>query len=71
MSVLRRIDEPTVDVLLDRITRLVAERQELRAQDAGAAVLERNRRELVRCHQELAKALIERHAASSPEQHAA
>ena len=53
--------DQSVETLSEQIARLVAERQELRAQDAGAAVLERNRRELVRCQWELSYALIDRY----------
>ncbi len=52
----------SVEKLLERITALVAERQDLRGRGASEADLERNRRELVDRHRELSQALIERHS---------
>jgi hypothetical protein len=61
----------SVEVLDARIAQLVAERQELRAQDARAATLERNRRRLVRAQWELGRALIDRHLPDTAAQGAA
>jgi hypothetical protein len=44
---------------------LVARRQSLRQRGAGPDVLERNRRQLARCHWELSFALIERYLPES------
>ena len=52
----------SVESLLRRISVLVAERQELRAQPDRAAELERNRLEIVRFQRELNSALIELYA---------
>ncbi len=52
---------PTVEVLMEQISVLTAERQRLRDQDAGAARLERNRVKLARAQWELSHALIERY----------
>ena len=70
MSSRLRTAPDRVEALLDRIAFLVAERQELRAQNAEPGLLERNRRELVEAHRGLSDALIERHA-GIPEQDAA
>ena len=51
-----------VDVLLESLALLVRERQELRAVGADGAALERNRVEIVRRQQDLARALIARYA---------
>jgi hypothetical protein len=51
----------SAEELTDRITCLVAERQELRRRAGSAASLERNRLQLARAQWELAHALIERH----------
>ena len=56
----RRSRSTSVEVLQDRIGVLVARRQVLREQGAGAPTLERNRRELARCQWQLSFALIER-----------
>jgi hypothetical protein len=50
--------QDSVDSLHERLGRLVAERQELRAAAAGAAALERNRLEIARLQQLLSAALI-------------
>ena len=50
----------TVERLSERIGRLVAERQALRAAAADAAELERNRRELAELQHQLSHALIRR-----------
>jgi hypothetical protein len=47
--------------LQDEISTLVVERQELRARNASASALERNRRKLARRQRQLAHALIEHH----------
>jgi len=51
----------TVEDLISRIADLVLERQSLRTHAAESAILERNRLDLVRAHQDLSLALIERH----------
>jgi hypothetical protein len=56
---------PTVEVMLEEISALTAERQRLREQGVGAARLERNRVKLVRAQWELSHALIERYLPSS------
>ena len=53
----------SVSSLSEAIYRVVSERQALRAEGADATVLERNRQHLVGLHQELGRALIERHRA--------
>jgi hypothetical protein len=52
---------PSVEVLLEEISRLTAERQLLRERSADAARLERNRVKLARAQWELSHALIERY----------
>jgi hypothetical protein len=57
-----RYDAPaSVEDLIGRIADLVLRRQSLRAGGADSALLERNRLELVRAHQDLSYALIQRH----------
>ena len=51
----------SVEDLISRISTLVLERQALRNTDAHVLLLERNRSELVRAHQDLSRALIARH----------
>jgi hypothetical protein len=51
----------TVEDLVSRIADLVLERQSLRSHEADSALLERNRLALVRAHQDLSYALIDRH----------
>jgi hypothetical protein len=51
----------TVEDLISRIAELVLERQSLRAHSADSILIERNRLDLVRAHQALSFALIERH----------
>jgi hypothetical protein len=51
----------TVEDLVSRIADLVLERQSLRSHAADSMLLERNRLALVRAHQDLSAALIERH----------
>lgn len=51
----------SVEELISRIASLVLERQSLRSHDAHVLLLERNRFELVRAHQDLSRALIARH----------
>lgn len=51
----------TVEDLVHRIADLVLERQSLRTHAADSALLERNRVALVRAHQDLSYALIDRH----------
>jgi hypothetical protein len=50
----------SVDCIQQAVRRLVAERQELHAREAGRDELESNRLELVRRQQDLARALIVR-----------
>jgi hypothetical protein len=57
----RRSRGSSVEELEARIGALVSRRQALREQGAGPDVLERNRRQLARCHWELSFALIERY----------
>jgi hypothetical protein len=52
----------TVETLQERIARLVAERQTLRAHEASHGALEDNRREIASSQHELSWALIARHA---------
>jgi hypothetical protein len=58
---LRTNTPATVEDLVSRIADLVLERQSLRAHAADSMLLERNRLALVRAHQDLSAALIERH----------
>jgi hypothetical protein len=58
---LRPSSPATVEVLVSRIADLVLERQSLRARGDDSLLLERNRLELVRAHQDLSYALIDRH----------
>jgi hypothetical protein len=59
-------DSPyTVESLSDQIGRLVAERQRLRAEDASANVLERNRVAIARAQQVLSELLILRYRPSA------
>jgi hypothetical protein len=57
----------SADELAARIGSLVAERQQLRAQGASEASLERNRLQLARAQWELGHALIDRHLPASAE----
>jgi hypothetical protein len=57
----RRRGRASAEELSARIAELVADRQKLRARDASAASLERNRLQLARAQWELAHALIDRH----------
>jgi hypothetical protein len=50
----------SVDCIQQAVGRLVAERQQLHAREAGRDALESNRLELVRRQQDLARALIAR-----------
>lgn len=52
---------PSVEVLLEDISRLTAERQRLRERGVDAAKLERNRVKLARAQWQLSHALIERY----------
>jgi hypothetical protein len=56
---------PTVEALTDEIGRIVAERQALRAGDAGPDVLEENRRRLAAAQSRLSVLLIERYLPSA------
>jgi hypothetical protein len=51
-------DRDSIQGLTERISRLVGERQALRAATANAADLERNRLEIARLQQRLSEALI-------------
>jgi hypothetical protein len=53
--------EHRVEELRHRISELVAQRQELRSFGASSPLLEENRIQLANSHQELSRALIERH----------
>jgi hypothetical protein len=52
---------PTVEMLMEQIGALTAERQQLRENHVGGARLERNRVKLARKQWELSHALIERY----------
>ncbi len=52
----------SVEALIERVTRLVGERQALRAAGVGRGTLERNRAEITRVQWQLSHALIARHA---------
>jgi hypothetical protein len=52
---------PSVEVLLEEISGLTAERQRLRERGVDAAKLERNRVKLARAQWQLSHALIERY----------
>jgi hypothetical protein len=52
---------PTVEMLMEQIGSLTAERQQLRENHVGGARLERNRVKLARKQWELSHALIERY----------
>jgi hypothetical protein len=54
--------EPTPEVLLERVAVLVRERQRLRADGAGKAALEQNRRQIARAQWELSRVLIARYS---------
>jgi|SoiMetStandDraft_2_1073263.scaffolds.fasta_scaffold1155102_1 hypothetical protein len=53
--------EAAVEELQNRVAALAAQRQRLRAMDAGWLRLEKNRLELIHTHGALSLALIERH----------
>jgi hypothetical protein len=57
----RGLTRPSVEVLLEEISGLTAERQQLRERGADARKLERNRVKLARAQWELSHALIERY----------
>jgi hypothetical protein len=58
---LRHNAPASVEELIGRIADLVFERQSLRAHGADSGLIERNRLALVRAHQDLSYALINRH----------
>ena len=60
-----------MEALQERVATLTLERQELRARDAAAAPLERNRIALARAQWELSHALIEQHRPPEPHENAA
>ena len=55
----------TVETLTAEISRIVAERQELRANDASTEALEENRRRLAAAQSELSQLLIARYLPKS------
>ncbi len=55
------MDYTSVESLSETILRLQGERQSLRSEGGDGEGLERNRQNLVHLHQELGRALIERH----------
>lgn len=55
----------TVETLTAEISRIVAERQDLRAADAASDVLEENRRRLAAAQNELSQLLIARYLPKS------
>jgi hypothetical protein len=57
-----KLEPESVETLQRTLETLVRERQELRAQAAGAHELERNREAIVRHQRELASALIARYS---------
>jgi hypothetical protein len=59
---------PSVEVLLDTISRLTAERQLLRERGVDHVKLERNRVKLARAQWELSHALIERYLPAADSQ---
>ena len=61
MSDVEPLDTSTVESLTEEITRLVAERQQLRAGGAERDALEANRRRLAAAQGRLSQLLIERH----------
>ncbi len=63
--------QSSVDVLLERITALVAERQALRERSASHEALEDNRIRIARAQQELSSVLIERHLPKPTDKRAA
>ena len=68
---LRADSEPTVEDLISRIADLVLQRQSMRADGVDSAILEHNRLDLVRAHQDLSYALIDRHCPPKPAEAAA
>jgi hypothetical protein len=64
---LRTSNPATVEDLVGRIADLVLERQSLRARGDDSPLLERNRLDLVRAHQDLSYALIDRHCPPKPD----
>jgi hypothetical protein len=61
----------SVENLSETILRLQEERQFMRAEGADSDGLERNRQNLIHLHQELGRALIERHRSKFVEHQAA
>ena len=59
---------PSVEALLEQISALTAERQQLREEGVSAVRLERNRVKLARAQWELSHALIERYLPSAHSQ---
>lgn len=67
----RRPESQSVESLLERISSLTLERQELRSRDAGMVALERNRLQIARAQWLLSHALIERYLPAAAAQDAA
>jgi hypothetical protein len=67
----RRRNRHSVEALVGQISELVAERQELRAQDAPAVAIERNRLQIARAQWELGHALIDQYLPAEPARSAA
>jgi hypothetical protein len=61
----------SVEDLIGRIADLVLQRQSMRADGVDPAMLEHNRLDLVRAHQDLSYALIDRHCPPKPAEAAA
>jgi len=59
-----RVNLRSVEALTERISGLVAHRQELRRSDASLPAIEQNRIEIARAQWELSHALIERYLPS-------
>jgi hypothetical protein len=68
---LRHHAPASVEELIGWIADLVFERQSLRAHGADPMLLERNRLQLVRAHQDLSQALIARHLPPKADEEAA
>ncbi len=64
----RGLSRPTVETLLEQISGITAERQQLREQGVDPVRLERNRVKLARKQWELSYALIERYLPTAQSQ---
>jgi hypothetical protein len=58
-------DSRDTEFLLAEISRLVGERQHLRAEEAGGELIERNRVEIAEAQRQLSQALIRRYGPAS------